>query len=232
VERQRDFIVAGIAVYIPVGLIEALDLTHFDVGHIDVVGLIALAAVTVLFIVLMLGGEVLYSGIVAAITREHRGGEARSLAHLARSLPYGRLIAADVLFVIMVAVGFVALVVPGLVLLAWFSLVAPAIEIERLGLIDGFRRSRTLVRRSFGRSLVIILAATLASEALARGIYELFGGALGHSFLARWLESTVSGLITGPLFAVPIVVLYFELADADAAAAEAAATSSGTVTKA
>jgi hypothetical protein len=220
-ERIGFLLAAGVAVFAPVGLVEAFELSQVQAGDIDVAGVIATAIVGVLFSAVTLIGEVLYSGIVAATVREAHGGRRRSVGELVRSLPYGRLIAADLLFVAVVGLGLLAFVVPGLVFLAWFSLAAPVIEVERRRLLDAFRRSRALVRRDFWRSLALVAGVTLAGEAVSLGIAGAVGAALGHSFLARWFEASLSDLLTAPLFALPIVVLYFELAEAS--------TSSGTV---
>ena len=211
--------------FVPVGLAEALELHQVQTGDIDVVTLVAVLLVVAVITSVALVGEVLYSGIVAAIVKQDHGAEAHPLGKLVRSLPYGRLILSDIAFVLIVALGFVALIVPGIVFLAWFSLSAAVIEVERVSVREAFRRSRTLVRRDFWRSLVIVLGVTIASEAASAGIVSLVTNALGHSFVDRWIEATVSGIVTAPLFALPIVVLYFELgALADSAA------SSGTVT--
>ena len=56
------------------------------------------------------------------------------------------LIGFGILFGIGVAIGFVLLIVPGLILLTFWSVGAPAIVVERLGAIDAFGRSWHLVR--------------------------------------------------------------------------------------
>ena len=66
-----------------------------------------------------------------------------------------------------------------------------------------------------------------AADLVSGGIETLAADALGHSFLDRWAEATLSGIVTAPLFALPVVALYFALAELEGAAP----TSSGTVTK-
>jgi hypothetical protein len=55
------------------------------------------------------------------------------------------LIVASFLYGIGVAIGLILLIVPGLIVLTWWAVVAPVIVIERAGIIEAFGRSRRLV---------------------------------------------------------------------------------------
>ena len=59
-------------------------------------------------------GDVLYTGIVARAVVSVRLGDHRSLWEIARTLPYLRLAVADVLLAVIVGIGIVALIIPGL----------------------------------------------------------------------------------------------------------------------
>jgi hypothetical protein len=224
--RFRPIFGAAVAVFVPVGFLEALELHQVQADDIDVAGLIAFLLVAILFSVVTLLGEVLYSGVVAAIAKEDRGAPKRSLREIARRLPYARLLASDVLFALVVAAGLVALIVPGFVFLAWFSLAAAVIEVENRSVRAAFGRSRALVRLQFWRSLALVVTVTLATELLQSGIAGAVAAGLGDSLIDRWIEAGLSGIITAPVFALPIVVLYFELATLH----DPPLTSSGTVT--
>ncbi len=56
------------------------------------------------------------------------------------------LIGFGILFGIGVAIGFILIVIPGLILLTFWSVGAPAIVVEGIGPIDAFGRSWRLVR--------------------------------------------------------------------------------------
>ena len=81
--------------FVPVGLAEALELHQVQTGDIDVVTLVAVLLVVAVITSVALVGEVLYSGIVAAIVKQDQGAEAHPLGKLVRSLPYGRLILSE-----------------------------------------------------------------------------------------------------------------------------------------
>lgn len=202
----------GVVVFIPVGLVEAIGVDVSDFEGFS--GLSAVAAVTgaVLVIGIQLVGEVIYSGMVTRSVVDERRGERHLVREILRTLPYVRLIVADVAFVLVVLIGFILLIVPGVVALVWFALVGPVIEVERLPVVAAFRRSRALIVHRFWRAGTIIVVVTLLSDYLGELIQTQLSGALGDSFWAEWLSGMVSGVVTAPIFALPIVVIYLTLA--------------------
>ena len=82
------------------------------------------------------------------IVRRNREGEPRtSLGQMLESVwpVLLGLIVASFLYGIGVAIGLILLIVPGLIVLTWWAVVAPVIVIERAGIIEAFGRSRRLV---------------------------------------------------------------------------------------
>lgn len=104
-------------------------------------------------------GTVLLSGFVCRLVgvAEH-GKAALTFLRVARSLPWRRLVAADVLVASVVVVGLVLFVLPGLTALTLLAVVGPVIEIEHRGVLAAFRRSAQLARRHLGS---VLLLATL-----------------------------------------------------------------------
>ncbi len=98
-------------------------------------------------------GTTFFAGLLDRIVgEEERGHPRRSLREVLRTLPYWRLIGADVLLSLGAVVALLLLVVPGLIFYTFFSLVGPAVVMEDRGVFDGFRRSvrtgaRTLLAR-------------------------------------------------------------------------------------
>jgi hypothetical protein len=83
---------------------------------------------------------------------EHDGTEhGTRIRDVLRSLPWGSLILADLLTALVIAVGLVALIIPGLVALTLLAVVGPVIEIEHQHAVAGLRRSAHLVRPQFWR---------------------------------------------------------------------------------
>jgi len=68
-----------------------------------------------------------------------------------RSLPWGSLILADLLATLIIVVGLVALIIPGLIAITLLAVVGPVIELEHRCAVAGLRRSAHLVRPYFWR---------------------------------------------------------------------------------
>jgi hypothetical protein len=195
-------------VFIPLGLVEAAlnpldDLDAEDASGGAIAGLVG-AALLVAFTATL--GDVFYTGVVAGIVAEHRTGARRELANIARTLPYGRLVAVDVLFALLVGVGVIALIVPGVIAFTWFVLAAPVVEIEGRGVRHAFGRSRALVRGNFWPVLSLLAPVVIVGDAL--GNLMLSGGPwlLGDGFFGDWLGAVLAQALTVPLFALPAVV--------------------------
>ena len=118
-----------------------------------------------------LAGTVLLSGLVCRlISAAGHGKAAMTLPQVARSLPWGRLIAADLLVSLAVLAGLVLLVIPGLVMLTLFAVVGPVIEIEHHRVFAAMRRSARLTRAHPWTTLLaatVPLALTAEVEAVA-----------------------------------------------------------------
>ena len=93
-------------------------------------------------------GTVLLSGFLCRLAGEAGRGRV-TLAHVIRTLPWGRLVLADLVVVVLVVVGLALLVIPGLVLASLLAIVGPLIEIEDRGVRAALRRSPRLVRPYF-----------------------------------------------------------------------------------
>ena len=78
-------------------------------------------------------------------------GHGTRIRDVLASLPWGALILADLLTAVIILVGLVALIIPGLVAITLLAVVGPVIEIERQHAVAGLRRSAHLVRPHFWR---------------------------------------------------------------------------------
>jgi hypothetical protein len=120
----------------------------------------------------------------------------------------GLLLSALVPAAIVVAVGCVFFLIPGLVCALFFAFVSPVVLIEGIGGRAALERSTTLVRSDWLRVALVLLAF-----ALVRGIAQVIGSALvapGSIFFG----SLLSDLVTMVLLPVPVlgaVLLYFDI---------------------
>jgi hypothetical protein len=119
-----------------------------------------------------------------------------------------KLLRAMIPAAIVVAIGFVFLVIPGIVFGLLFAFVAPVVLIEGVGGRAALERSTTLVRSDWLRVALVTLAF-----AFIRGAAQLIANLLvPHG--AIFFDSLMSDLITMVLLPVPVlgmVLLYFDI---------------------
>lgn len=202
----------GLAIFVPLGLAEASLSGVSEVeGSADPFAVIEAAAAAAAGLLISLFGWILYAAIVSASVVDGSQGPAIRFGAFLRRLPLGRLLAADLAYALLVAGGLLALVVPGLIFMAWFALVAPVIEIEQRRFLDAFRRSRSLVQPRFwlvlGITMPLILSSELISELAVSGGFRAFG----DSFAGEWAGSVLAEMLTAPIFALFVVVLFLRL---------------------
>jgi hypothetical protein len=88
------------------------------------------------------------------------------MGRAAREVPYGRLLMAELLLVVVVGVGLVLLVVPGLVALSLLGLAGPLVIAEGRGPVQAMRRSYQLLRPHLVEALLLVLGPVLVTTAL------------------------------------------------------------------
>lgn len=212
--RWRTLLLAGFVIFVPIGLLETIDLSVRDAveerggdGLLDVVEVVGAGALHTVGSVL---GEVVFAGVVtAAFLAEH--GHRQSVRGLAAELSLGRLVLADVLLVLVVIAGLLLLVVPGIVFLVWFSLVGPVVEVEHVGIRRAFGRSREVVRTRPWLVAAFVIPLSLLEDTVANLARLAAEAALGVTFAGEWAAGTLTELLTSLPLALAVVALYFEL---------------------
>ncbi len=207
-------LIGGLAVFAPITLIGAFDL----IGEADISGigaglLIAEAGLIFLQLLLPMLGNVLYAGIAAAGEEERRHGVRRSIVSIARSLPYFTLVLVDLLLVLALVLGLILLIIPGVVMMVWFSLVAPVVELEHKRAIASFRRSFRLVKPHFWKVAGLVIPITIVQATLAMVGDEVGHALLGASFAGDWAGSIAASLLSSPIWALTVLALYHQLAE-------------------
>jgi hypothetical protein len=152
-----------------------------------------------------------YQGMVVRLVEDVQDGRRdSSVGDLLRSVSgsVSPLVGAGILAALGIVVGFVLFIVPGLILLTLWAVIAPVIVIERAGALAAFGRSRELVRGNgwqvFGVIAVLVLLALLLSALVGAA------AASGNESLRIFLNIVVS-VLTAPLVALAAGVLYFRL---------------------
>lgn len=155
--------------------------------------------------------SILYQGIVVELVKDIQDGRRdHSIRDLIRSVEpvFWPLAAVSVLFGIGVGIGFVFLIVPGLILLVIWSVVAPVTVLERPGVFAAFGRSRQLVHGNGWNVFAVIVVVFLSVLVVSVGVGLLAGslGSVGRAFVQWALDSALA-----PITALSASVLYFAL---------------------
>jgi hypothetical protein len=206
----RFLIPAAVIVLLPQSIIDGL-LEDFHVDHIRTLADVATIGAALLLAVVNLMGQVVYSGISAVAVVDWRAGQPLPpLPALIRSLPIGRLIALDIVVTLAVAIGFVLLIVPGLILFANLAPSAPLMKLEHLGVRDAIRRSIELVRGRARTVFVIVVGVVLVTELAVELLAVPFDGAwvlIGVNLLAEAIFQPFEGLVVA-IVAIHLLVLH------------------------
>jgi hypothetical protein len=115
-----------------------------------------------------------------------------------------------VLFAIGVTIGLILVVIPGLVLLTYWSVGAPAIVVERIEVLDGFGRSWRLVRGRAWEVFLVLLVVFVIVLAI-QFVFTAIANPIGNGDVATLIAAIISTAITAPIFAIAASVLFFEL---------------------
>ncbi len=207
-------IAAALIVFAPLSLLEAVSrpLEDVDVADLDPALAIALGGLVLIHVATSLLGDVFYSGVVASAVGRLQRGEVHSLRVIARSLRYRRLIAVDLSYDVLLAVGLLLLIAPGVLVFGWFSLTAAIVEIEDRPVADAFRRSRELVRHNFWRVLAVLGPIAIVTDLLTSAGEHALSSAVGGALVGDWVANLVPELLLAPFWGLAAAVLTYELA--------------------
>lgn len=165
-------------------------------------------------LVLSLVGGLLVQGALVEVVRDLHEGRAPAPVREYYDRTRGRLgtlLGSSLLYGLGITLGFLLLIVPGLIAIARWSLIVPLVMIERKGWRDAFRRSSELVRGRTGRVLVLVVIATVITGIASIAIRGAFTAL--PNFFAVWIGGTVAGALTAPFQAHVLTVLYYRLTE-------------------
>jgi hypothetical protein len=141
-------------------------------------------------------------------------------ATLSAALPFvGTVAIAGILASIGIAIGFALIIVPGLILLTFWSLIVPWIVLGGAGAIESFGRSWRTVRgyawNVFGTFVLTFLILIAAGIVLSVILI-----ALPYAW-RNFISSVVSGTLVAPFLALVVTLVYYRLTAAHGETAEA-----------
>jgi hypothetical protein len=129
---------------------------------------------------------------------------------LNRVLPrLNTLTLAGLLAALGITIGFLLLIVPGLILITLWLLIVPAIMLENRGVLESFGRSRQLVSGYGWNVFGVIVLTVLILIAVNIGL-----SIVAAAFDRRWLDlllDIASQTVTAPFVALAWTITYYEL---------------------
>jgi hypothetical protein len=210
------FLVISFVIYLAVAIVTALlSLTGAWVG--ELLGLLfSLFAMFLLQAALVKAVQDVRDGRVDMDLRET----------VSAALPYvGPVAIAAILASIGIAIGLALIIVPGLVLLTFWSLIEPHIVIGGSGALESFGRSWRTVRgyawNVFG-TFVLVFLILIAGEIVISAILLVLPSAWRN-----FISNVVTGTLVAPFLAIVVTLMYYRLTAAHGETAEAAAPAAG-----
>jgi hypothetical protein len=173
----------------------------------------------VIALLLSLVAGTLFTGMVVELVADIQDGRRdHSPGELLRSATpvIGQLILVGIVAAIGIVIGFILIIVPGLILLTIWSVAAPVVVLERPGVFAALARSRELVRGNGWQVFGVIFVLFFLVLFVSSGI-EIAADAAGTA--AGLVARVVVGVLTGPFSALAAAVLYFDLRAATGAGA-------------
>ncbi|HEY5044866.1 MAG TPA: hypothetical protein VII53_03310 [Solirubrobacteraceae bacterium] len=192
-------------------LLPAAAVVFIAVGVISALLVVIAPVLAILAFVVIIVGTTLFTGMVVELVADVQDGRRDATVGqlLQAATPVlGQLILVGIVAGIGIAIGFILIIVPGLILITIWSVAAPVVVLERPGGLKPLARSRELVRGNGWQVFGVIVVLVIGVGILA-AIIEAIGdsGGTGAGIVVR----VIVQILTAPLSALAAAVLYFEL---------------------
>jgi hypothetical protein len=184
-----------------------------------VLGLLGRPGLYLALLVSILALFLLQATLVKAVQDVRDGRADLSISETVnQAMPYlPRVIGAGILAAIAIGIGFVLIIVPGLILITLWAVFVPVILIEGSGALASFGRSRQLVRghawHVFG-TLVLVWIILFVVDIILGLIFSFVPYAVRSG-----LSSVISGTLVAPFIALVVTLMYYRLVGSAAPAA-------------
>lgn len=169
----------------------------------------ALIAVAILVaIITWVIGTIVNGAVVKLASDTIEKGHASLRESLGISLSrLASLLGASIVSGLLAALGFLLFIVPGIILMAMFSLAVPVIIVEQKWCFESLGRSKKLVSKRWGKTFVLLLLIGI--------IFGIVGGGIGllTTFLgaAGTIVSSLVMALVMPIMPIAITLLYYSM---------------------
>jgi hypothetical protein len=124
--------------------------------------------------------------------------------------------AAQIVAFFLIGIGFVAFVIPGILLWLRFAVVAQTAAIDHEGWLPALRRSRQLTAGSYGHVFGLMVVTVVGGIAIGTGcrpaLVGLGAGPIGHGTGVGWVLAGIAAhTLVASFTALTLAILYFDL---------------------
>lgn len=120
------------------------------------------------------------------------------------------LLGTQILVGLVVMLGLIMCVVPGVIFSLWFMVTAPIVVLERLWATKAMGRSRELMSGNLGKGFVLLLVVFLLTLVIGMGTGMALGAIRVHPFFGEAGALIVEALLL-PVQTAPLILFYYEL---------------------
>jgi hypothetical protein len=176
-----------------------------------VLGLLGTIGIYLALLVSIIALFLLQATLVKAVQDVRDGRADLSISETVnQAMPYiGAVAGASILAGVAIFIGFILIIVPGLILITIWAVIVPVIVIERSGALASFGRSRELVRgrawHVFG-TLVLVWIILFVADIILGLIFSFVPTAVRGG-----LASVISGTLVAPFIALVVTLIYYRL---------------------
>jgi len=129
----------------------------------------------------------------------------------------GTLILAAILVGLLVMIGFLMLIIPGIIFFLWYSLTAQAVVLENCSATGGMSRSKALLKGNLGKVFAVGFLVNIIS-AIVGGVFGAIGGLIGGGMqnpqsvlILTGAFQVVGQVLATPISAAAFILLYYDM---------------------
>ena len=181
------------AIILVVSLLEALASTS----------VLRLSLLNLVLVLVSLIISIIITGAYPSLVQEALQGRPISISEGFRqaSAKFWTLVVAGIVVGIIVAIGFIALVIPGIIFLTWYVYTVPAVMLENKGALEGMSASKAFGRDKKMSTFLLFLVFFVVSIIITAigdgfGVFSPFAGRVVSAILSMPVDAWFAVIIT------------------------------------
>lgn len=120
---------------------------------------------------------------------------------------FGSVLLVAFLVGLITGIGFILIIIPGIIFLTLFAVSIPAVVIENRRGTDAMKRSWDLAKEHFWHVLGVVVVAWIITTVIG----SILGSLGGDNWFGAWIFSAIAQILTAPFSALVSVLLYLDL---------------------